>query len=305
MTAPEGYCWLCSRFGKLTKEHIPPESAFNNFPLLFEKIVDRSRQTGVLEWAAGGLQQGLYFRSLCEECNNKYGRLYGGAYVDLVREIAERIGNVQQFHQLSLLGVKRPLAILKQVMLQFVTANGANFVRGNDWVAPFIRSRRKTDFPQDVFVYLFASNARMSRKTGVSSHIDLVAHRTHVTAEFTFWPLGTVMSFSGELSNKRLTPIHQWSQYPFDFRGSVDLHLSVNPVASAYPLDFRTASEVESAATTGDDPSVKRPSDEDLRGMISKATRVSGETGKDDWIYSGHPITMRKIIENKQTKQKR
>jgi hypothetical protein len=199
MTAPEGLCWLCNKHGKLSKEHIPPEKAFNNFPLLYEKVAERSRQTGFLEWEpAGPRQRGLSFRSLCEKCNNTYGSIYGSAYVNLVKRIADRIGDVQELHQLSLFGIERPLAVLKQVMLQFVTANGANFVRSNEWVASFIRERKKTDFPRNVYVYLFASNHRLSRKTGVSSHIDLVARRTHVTAEFTFWPLGTVMSFSSE-----------------------------------------------------------------------------------------------------------
>jgi hypothetical protein len=226
--------------------HFLQASAYTDFPLLFEKVVERSRQTGVMEWGAERKQRGLYFRSLCKKCNNQYGRLYGGAYVDLVKRIAERIGDVREFHKLSLLGVKRPLAILKQVMLQFVTANGANFVRSNPWVAPFIRSRDKTDFPKDVYVYLFAFNASMSRKSGVSSHIDLGKNKTHIISEFTFWPLGTVMSFAGELSDDRLTPVHQWS-YPFDYSGSVDLNLSVNPVASPYTLDFRTVSQVELA----------------------------------------------------------
>jgi hypothetical protein len=299
MTAPQGFCWLCNKQGKLTKEHIPPESAFNNFPLLYEKVIEGSRQTGVVEWVPERRQRGLYFHSLCEKCNNTFGRVYGGAYVDLVKRIAERIGDVQEFHQLSLLGVRRPLAILKQIMLQFVTANGANFVRSNEWVAAFIRDRKKTEFPRDVYVYLFATNHRLSRKSGVSSHIDLIAKRTHVTAEFTFWPLGTVMSFAGELADKRLTPIHQWSQYPFDYRGAVDLNLWVNPVASPYPLDFRTVDQVKAAATQGDDPNVTRPSDEDLKRMIQKATRISGETGKNEWVYSGHPSTMNKIVDQK------
>jgi hypothetical protein len=297
MTAPEGFCWLCNKYGKLTKEHIPPESAFNDCPLLYEKVIERSRQTGVVEWGANRRQRGLYFHSLCERCNNTYGRVYGGAYVDLVRRIAERIGDVQEFHQLSLLGIKRPLAILKQVMLQFVTANGANFVRSNEWVAPFIRNRRSNSFPRDVFIYLFASNAAMSRKSGVSSHIDLVAKLSHVTAEFTFYPLGTVMSFNGELADKRLTPIHHWAQYPFDDKRTVDLHLSVNPIASPYPLDFRTKAQVDAAATQGDDPNVTKPSEEELHGMIQKAIRISGEAGKDEWVYSGHPNTMRKMVD--------
>jgi hypothetical protein len=104
------------------------------------------------------------------------------------------------------------------------------------------------------------------------------------------------MSFAGELADKRLTPIHQWSQYPFDYRGSVDLPLWVNPVASPYPLDFRTVEQVKSAATQGDDPNLTRPSDEDLQSMIQKAIHISGET-EEKWTYSGHPSTMKKMID--------
>ena len=254
----------------------------------------------MVQWEGDKTQRGLYFRSLCEECNNKYGRLYGGAYVNLVRQVAERIGNVREFRKMSVLGIKRPLAILKQVVLQFVTANGASFVRANSWVAPFIRSRTQTQLPRDVYIYLFASNASLSRKSGVSAHIDLITGRTHVVSEFTFWPLGTVISYGEEERSNLLTPIHHWSQYPFNYSGSVDLDLSVNPVASAYPVDFRTAAEVESARLQGDAPNVKRTTEEKLQEMSDKAIRISGESEKDSWIYSGHPSTIGKV--DKQTR---
>lgn len=291
MTAPDGHCWLCGKFGKLTKEHIPPQAAFNDFPLLYEKITERSKRTGSMEWEAGEPQQGLYFRSLCEQCNNRYGRIYGSAYVNLVRRVAERVGDVQEFHRISITGIQYPLRILKQIMLQFVTANGPNFVRANDWVAPFIRDKDKRNFPDGVYAYVFASNATMSRKSGVSAFRDLLSGRTNVVAEFTFWPLGTLMSFNGELPHKVLTPIHHLSRYPFDYSGSVTLDLSVNPVNSAYPVDFRTMSQVRSARAAQHNPSLKTPSSEDLRELHEKAMRVSGEEEKRSWIYSGHPTT--------------
>ena len=130
-----------------------------------------------MEWAPDRSQRGLYFRSLCAACNNKYGRLYGGAYVDLVRRVAERIGDVREFHAISILGVHRPLAILKQIMLQFVTANGPGNGRANEWVAPFVRSRTNVTIPRDVGIYLFASNMRARRNSGVSAHIDLNTRR--------------------------------------------------------------------------------------------------------------------------------
>src|SRR5579863_4782705 len=158
MVAPQGHCWLCARYGTMTKEHIPPESAFNDFPLLLMKVDERSADTGAMEWAAGqSFGHGMYVRSVCEGCNNKCGYRYGGAYVDLVRRVAERIGDVQEFHSISILGVKRPLAVLKQVLFQFVSTNGPGFVKANDWVAPFIRKTTNQSLPPEVGIYLFAS----------------------------------------------------------------------------------------------------------------------------------------------------
>ncbi len=295
MPATQGHCWLCNQFGKLSKEHIPPEKAFNDCPLLLMKVDERRTKAGVLEWALDRRQRGVYFRNLCEVCNSKYGSLYGGAYVDLVKRIAERIGDVQDFHRISILGVERPLAILKQVMLQFVTANGPGFVRANDWVAPFIRSRTNTTIPKDIGIYLFASNRQGMRKTGVSAHMDLnMSSDAKIVAEFTFWPLGTVVSF-GELNDKRLAPIHQWVRFPFGYRGTADLHLYVNPVATDYPLDFRTESQVQSDAVK-QNVEIKRPSEGASREMMRKAISHSGNDS-DDWVFSGHPNTVKKMTQ--------
>ncbi len=202
MPAPEGFCWLCNRFGKLTKEHIPPEKAFNDCPLLLAKIEERSSLVGNQLFFARHTEysKGLCFHTLCSGCNNRYGSKYGGAYVDLVRKVAERIGDIPCFHKASILGVKRPLRILKQVMLQFVTANGPKFVATNSWVAPFVREPKNNQIPDNVAIYLFASNTRAARTSGVSAHIDLASsYRRAVVSEFTFWPLGTVISLDGEL----------------------------------------------------------------------------------------------------------
>jgi len=293
MPAPQDHCWLCDKYGTLTKEHIPPESAFNDCPMLLMKVDERSMRSGALEWAPGQrFGRGVYVRSVCARCNNRCGSKYGGAYVDLVRRVAERIGDVQEFHSASILAVKRPLAILKQVLFQFVSANGPGFVRANDWVAPFVRNQTNQSIPPDIGVYLFASNCRGARTTGVSSHIDLSRSQMNVMAEFSFWPLGTVLSW-GHVSHRGLAPIHHWVQYPFDFKGSVDLHLPVNPIHSAYPMDFRSQSQMSSALN--DVPvEVKVPSEEDGQRMVKETMRRSGSDG-DGMIFSGHPHTVDRI----------
>ena len=116
----------------------------------------------------------------------------------------------------------------------------------------------------------------------------------NVVAEFSFWPLGTVMSF-GHLSHPGLVPIHQWVQHRFEYNGSVDLHLPVNPIHSAYPLDFRSKSQIDSGYP-GDKPDLKLPSEEDGRQMAKEVARRSG-TDERDFIFSGHPSTVRKMAE--------
>ena len=101
------------------------------------------------------------------------------------------------------------------------------------------------------------------------------------------------MSFGSELTDSRLAPIHQWAQFPFDHRGKVDVHLSVNPITTAYPIDFRTESEVKSQALSSAE--AKAPSPEATNDMMKKAMKVSGE--RDSWIFSGHPATLKKMGE--------
>ena len=69
------------------------------------------------------------------------------------------------------------------------------------------------------------------------------------------------------------------------------MHLRVNPVASEYPLDFRTGAQIRSSTKEPDD--LKNASEQDVEEMMEKVKRVSGET--ENWILSGHPNTVNKL----------
>ena len=297
MPAPMDFCWLCNKYGTITKEHIPPESAFNDQPLLLLKVDQRSIESGALGWVPNQrFGHGMFVRSVCAACNNRCGRKYGGAYVDLVRQVAERIGDVREFHTVSILNVRRPLAILKQVLFQFVSVNGPGFVRANEWVAPFIKNSTNQSIPADIGIYLYASNTGGARRTGISSHFDLARNERNIVSEFSFWPLGTVISF-GHLSHSRLAPIHHWVRYRFDHKGTVDLHLPVNPSSSAYPLDFRSQSQLSSASRDAA-ADLRIPSEEDARQLVKDTLSHSGGDGKG-FIFSGHPRTVERIRQSK------
>jgi len=234
----EGVCWLCGRFGKLTREHIPPRAAFNDNSVLLLAVEEKTRETGRLEWA-GKVEEGLIVRSLCGDCNSRGGGQYGSHYVDFISKVAPIVERAKDRKEFTVSGVKRPLSILKQIMQSFVSANGPSFVEANPWIRKFIRNSRNKEWSPDLFAYIFATNTRGGRKSGLGAFFDFGKKRIRTVAEFTFWPLGMVLSFDS-LDEYPVTPIHHWAQFDYTWPGQLDIRLVVNPTSSAYALDFRT-----------------------------------------------------------------
>jgi hypothetical protein len=282
----QGYCWLCSTFGDLTEEHIPPHSAFNECPLLLRAISERSRETGTLTWDSGRLhQRGLSVRSLCASCNSRAGRRFAPSYIRLVKTIAERVGNIREQHQLTIQRIEKPALLLRQVVQQFVTANGATFVQANPWVRTFLRPELRQNLPDDVFIYLFATNRPCARMTGMSGHVYAGKNQVRVVSEFTFWPVGTVLSY-GDLADKRLAAIHHWSSIPHTSNQTADVTLTVNPVNSALPIDFRGEDEVLKDRAG---EATKAPSESALTELQREVFKRGGYTSEKDFIFTAHP----------------
>ena len=181
----EGYCWLCRKFGKLTREHIPPRAAFNNNSVLLLAVEERTRETGRLEWG-GKVEEGLIVRSLCSDCNSRGGAKYGTHYVDFISKVAPIVERAKDRDEFIVSGVKRPLSILKQIMQSFVSANGPDFVLANPWIRKFIRNSRNNEWSPELFAYIFATNTRGGRKSGLSAFFDFGRKRIRTVAEFTF-----------------------------------------------------------------------------------------------------------------------
>jgi hypothetical protein len=84
-----GVCRICGKTKKLTKEHVPPRSAFNDGEYLQyymdNTIPDDERVQWKVREVTGG---GIYLFTLCEQCNNKTGQVYGGSYLDFVKACA-------------------------------------------------------------------------------------------------------------------------------------------------------------------------------------------------------------------------
>lgn len=287
MVGVEGKCWLCGQVGELTLEHIPPRKAFNDHDILLQSIDQRTKDVGYLIWD-GEPVHGWTVRSLCSECNNFTGARYGVHYVNFIKNIAEQVDKAKDGETISVV-VNQPLCILKQVMANFVTANGEHFVKTHPWLKKFIRSATNQDFPNDWYLYAFAISEKSGRKTGIGGFRDLARNKLCVVAEFTFWPLGTVLAFQ-PMDDYPLAPIHQYAKRAYkDMKAKLILNLPVNPASSPYPVDFRSKEQIIKGRT----PSGERyeVTQEQGKEMYDKIFQYAAPEDQDGFIASGHPDT--------------
>jgi hypothetical protein len=122
----EGICRPCGAVGKLSFEHVPPESAFNSRPIYVASFKDFFGHD--LDSIRGRQQQrGAGAHTLCESCNSRTGSWYGSSYA----EWAEQGMNVLRWTRgrASLSYGYRifPLRVLKQIVCMFVSANSQGF----------------------------------------------------------------------------------------------------------------------------------------------------------------------------------
>ena len=67
-------------------------------------------------------------------------------------------------------------------------------------------------------------------------------------SEFTFWPLGSVLS-SMALTGVPLHSVNHWTTlYGYRDKGPATLSLPINVITTVYPLDFRSPEQVRKDA---------------------------------------------------------
>lgn len=85
----EGKCHICGKYKKLTFEHIPPHKAFNFTPakvIQGDEAIKLVTESGRFPWDTSNLkyknqQRGMGDFTLCQQCNNITGTLYGETYI--------------------------------------------------------------------------------------------------------------------------------------------------------------------------------------------------------------------------------
>ena len=242
-----GTCHICLNHDVvLTKEHIPPASAFNEKTrrIFIEQI--NGQKNGQAAWGKKPQQGGLWKKTLCQSCNNNTGAWYGGAYASFVKQCAEHLVNVDRFQKIPIsFHDIYPLRIIKQIFCILCNSSDYGMVMKRPWLRAFLLNRYERhikDFSVRIMIYLCPYRG-LARSSGVAGILKTKTREIKVLSEFFYWPLGMAIVFD-KTQYPEMTDISLWSESDYDDRRDVNLDLLVHPISTAYPNDFRTQSQL-------------------------------------------------------------
>ena len=268
-----GRCRICGFKTKLSFEHVPPRSAFNDCPIvrkeLFELInTDPNRYFDERKDIS---QRGDGAYTLCERCNNDTGSWYGDAFVKWAHQgmgILKHTQNAE--HKQSAASISYtfrifPLRVIKQIVCMFFsnTKTDAQFSRNHPDSVKFVLKKEECNLNPDIRIYTFFNSGERSRHVSgafrsrigpeglnrnavedmtCKANRALVASR--LLSEIACRPLGYIMSFDPDPPDIRLVDISFFARYSYYDEASISLKLPVLPVSTYLPVDYRSPETV-------------------------------------------------------------
>ena len=248
MKPPCGICCICGTFGKLSFEHIPPYSAFNDRPLVLatlERLLEAERKFGDLDRVTGRKsQRGMGGYTLCGKCNSDTGAWYGNSYRDWVVQGVSLLDH--SISAPSLIYTYRifPLLVLKQIVCMFLSSNGDKFHKYHQDLVKFVLDPREQFINPSMRIYAYYVAGGRAGKTGIVVKGDLASGKNEVLSELSFPPFGYVMTLDGCQPDDRLVDITFFSQFQSSDWSEIHLNFPVLPIYTWFPADYRSRSEV-------------------------------------------------------------
>ena len=243
----EGACHICGTFGKLSYEHVPPSSAFNDRPVLHTTLLKLLNKANLDGLTGKKLQRGAGSYTLCERCNSLTGHWYGGAFAEWAHQAMNVIvatrGQTTLIHHFHIF----PARIIKQIICMFFSVNSPDFRLAHPDLVKFVLDRDTKYFPSNIHLYAFYTMADRSRSAGVTVRADRIhgGVRFHTISEMTFPPFGFLLTIDCEWPDKSLGDISGFANFDFkDWVCGLTMRLPIMPIYTAYPGDYRSREEV-------------------------------------------------------------
>ena len=142
-----GICHLCGIQTKLSFEHVPPQSAFNDQGILrstFEQMLENEHPD---DFKGRQQQRGAGGYTLCEKCNNDTGLWYVPAFTSWAQQAMRFVIGTRGRPTLEYPFNLFPLRVLKQVICMFFSVNGTYFQKAHPDLVGSPLTRSPASFP--------------------------------------------------------------------------------------------------------------------------------------------------------------
>lgn len=245
-----GKCHLCNKTKKLSFEHVPPKSCFNDRPVKLYHVLDIIGKKE-FPWETEGLtyknqQQGKGGYYLCQSCNSYTGKYYVPYYSEF---IIKMFNTLKGYHGLKYSSATirvtiRPLPIIKQIMTMFVDINGEHY--GDSKIRDFLLDKESTNFSKKkhrIFCYIYSGSVEKCSPLIVK--MDINTQKMIVVSEIASFPLGFCLY--EDLLEDESPPgyeITYFTNYSFDEEADICMELPVLENNTMFAADYRTKEEI-------------------------------------------------------------
>ena len=113
-------------------------------------------------------------------------------------------------------------------------------------------NKERNGLPVPFRLYAYLVGNRKGRKTGVVQLFSKSKKTSALFTEFSWFPLGWVLVFDGNIEDKllgstenKLLEITDWSKYKYDEEVAIDIEVPCYWVESNSPLDFRSPTQMK------------------------------------------------------------
>ena len=235
MSKKKGICHICGKGDKLSDEHSTPRSAGNTKPVIripLTKILGDGR----IDFSGRTDMRGLYYRSLCEECNGKTGEYYVPSFskfchdgLTLTRMPNQIVTPIIEIY---------PLRIIKQIFVIFCSISSAGWIEIVNGLREYLLEPQNTNIDYNFNIFIYRLKGSKGRSVG-GCLIGDSRNLYHYIAEFSFPPYGFVLTEDNYKPDTRLYDITSFKNYRYNDKiDNFELKLVELPNPSVHVLDF-------------------------------------------------------------------
>lgn len=208
----ESRCHICLEEKPLTREHVPPKSAFNNCTRLWDRLAFQEIGTSTRRVRLRG---GFRVKTLCQRCNTSVCAPYARAYVDFVRHLVSSPRLFDSSGSARLIRVNADtLYLAKEIATMILAVESLDFAMYREDLREFVLNENRVIDPHlRVLAFLVPDVDTAGTIVRYHARIDTYAPGYYFAGgEISWFPFGFVYaSHIGEgYEPDRLTDITHW-----------------------------------------------------------------------------------------------